>query len=328
MSQPSIIVYTRSQLLSWKNEPSSLLWPADLTNLACCLGGGIPLHSAGNAWKQVKDKEDLPKNFRAILNKITPTNSNNIFDQIDALPIKTGYHFQIVLGLVFDKAVDEPIFCSQYANLCKHLCQLSLQKGSREGTNFLLTRCQKEFETDMYAGIGLEAKQHIIDDCMDKVSKRALEEQLFEEKRVTRQKSLGISRLIGELYRLGMLQALVMVKCMKKLVRGREDESLECLCILLRTIGKQLEDECTTLGRVGSHFEPCFSCLKDIVGKKLAGVRVRFLIQDVLDMRSNGWRVREVQDVKPLMIAQNHASEPEELPRKAAPISRPNAWGL
>jgi len=56
-----------------------------------------------------------------------------------------------------------------------------------------------------------------------------------------RRRSLGNVRFIGELYKLRMLTPKIMDECVKMLISSREEESLECLCKLLSTIGQQLE---------------------------------------------------------------------------------------
>ena len=92
-----------------------------------------------------------------------------------------------------------------------------------------------------------------------------------------------------------------MVNCMHMLINDLEDDNLECLCTLLRTIGGQLEKE-SELKQKHS-LDPYFNRLKNVVQQKLVGPRVRFLIQDILDMRDRGWTERERQAVnKPTTI--------------------------
>jgi len=111
------------------------------------------------------------------------------------------------------------------------------------------------------------------------------------------------SRLIGELYRLEMLKAIIMVSCVHKLLiptsdpNGQTDEeSLECLCTLLATIGHRLENELAQKGKVKEHLEPYIARLKKLVDDKKTSSRTRFLIQDVLDMRNNGWQDRKIKE--------------------------------
>jgi hypothetical protein len=50
-------------------------------------------------------------------------------------------------------------------------------------------------------------------------------------------------RFIGELFKLGMLTTPIMQRCIKDLLEAGDEESLECLCKLLTTIGKDLENK-------------------------------------------------------------------------------------
>ena len=52
----------------------------------------------------------------------------------------------------------------------------------------------------------------------------------------------GSHRYIGELFKLKMLTEKIMHECLKKLLRADDDEdSLECLCQLLTTIGQDID---------------------------------------------------------------------------------------
>ena len=64
----------------------------------------------------------------------------------------------------------------------------------------------------------------------------------YEDKeRRARRRSLGNIRFIGELYNLRMLTDRIMHEIIRKLINQTDEESLECLCWLLNTTGKQLE---------------------------------------------------------------------------------------
>lgn len=49
-------------------------------------------------------------------------------------------------------------------------------------------------------------------------------------------------RFIGELFKLQMLTTAIMYRCIEHLLSTPEEESLECLCKLLTTIGRDLEN--------------------------------------------------------------------------------------
>ena len=54
---------------------------------------------------------------------------------------------------------------------------------------------------------------------------------------------MGNMRFIGELYKLRILTENIMHECILKLLKAKDDESLECLCNLMATIGKDLDHE-------------------------------------------------------------------------------------
>merc|ERR1711887_84416 len=58
-----------------------------------------------------------------------------------------------------------------------------------------------------------------------------------------RRRSLGNIRFIGELYKIKMLNGRIMHECIRKLLVQTDEESLECLCRLVTTVGQILEQE-------------------------------------------------------------------------------------
>lgn len=70
-----------------------------------------------------------------------------------------------------------------------------------------------------------------------------LQEELEEAKDKARRRSIGNIKFIGELFKLKMLTEAIMHDCVVKLLKNHDEESLECLCRLLTTIGKDLDFE-------------------------------------------------------------------------------------
>lgn len=138
--------------------------------------------------------------FSGILNKIKPQTYGLLVEVVDLLVIDTEDRLKTVLDLVFDKSVDEPVFCLLYANMCKHISKFNIKKlnaetGIEEEVKFqrlLLSRCQKEFESDVYHDIDVAAKQKTIEECTETAEKIALVNEFEEEKLLARRKSLGV----------------------------------------------------------------------------------------------------------------------------------------
>merc|ERR1712087_364014 len=107
-----------------------------------------------------------------------------------------------------------------------------------------------------------------------------------------RKRSLGNIRFIGELYKLGMLTARIMHECVRKLLNSNpsDEESLECLCRLLTTVGQDLDKETSERLSKGPLPGLCdltgyFKEMRRFVEEKKTSARVRFLMQDVIELK-------------------------------------------
>ncbi|XP_071454383.1 eukaryotic translation initiation factor 4 gamma 1-like [Hetaerina americana] len=279
------------------------------------------LHEAENAWKpRSKIKENSKKEdgelyaaMRGILNKLTPQNFDKLVLQVMKLPIDSMDKLKGVIDLVFDKAVDEPNFSVAYAELCNYLNSQNIsrhaQKNSEESSSdfrkILLKRCQTEFEKDKATGRGLTEKLKEIDKETSEEKRKELKLQIEEDERRMRRKSVGVTRFIGELYKLGMINQSIMVTCIRELLETRDEESLECLCKLLTTVGKVLEE---ALEKKSNPINPpnlngFFNKMKMIVQERKTSSRVRFMLQDAIDLKNNKWVPRR-DESNPKKISQ------------------------
>jgi len=276
------------------------------------------LKKTDNAWKpktaeELDETAEVLRAVRSILNKLTPQKFQNLMQQVQTLAINTEERLRGVINLIFEKAIDEPNFCEAYANMCRVMSsnQIRVEKGQQqpvlEFRKILLTRCQKEFEK---AGSN-EAKlqklrveyENAAEDKKEEL-KMALDEATNKERRRT----LGNIRFIGELFKLSMLTETIMHNCILQLFRARTDEdSLESLCRLLTTIGKDLDHE-----KGKSRMDQYFNQMRKIISEKKVSSRVRFMLQDVIDLRLNRWTPRAVQNQGPKTIDQIHADAEKE----------------
>jgi len=112
------------------------------------------LHKAENAWKpklrgkdsKLNDEEakyeKFRKSVRSLLNKITPTTYAEIVGKFVELNVGQNEHScKVAVGLIFDKAVEEPTFCGMYTDLCKN--QFNVEGGRKEEGSFFYTLVQK-----------------------------------------------------------------------------------------------------------------------------------------------------------------------------------------
>ena len=150
---------------------------------------------------------------------------------------------------MFEKAVDEPGFSSAYARMCQELAKNEVPSSDDPNKKasfrkLLITRCQKEFERDYMEGIDRVEYERRIKEAEDEEARRLLQAELEQKEKKARRRSLGYFRFIGELYNHKMLTARIMHECVIKLLAAppTDEESLESLCKLLTTTGKESKD--------------------------------------------------------------------------------------
>uniref|UniRef100_A0A8C7Y5U6 Eukaryotic translation initiation factor 4 gamma, 3a n=1 Tax=Oryzias sinensis TaxID=183150 RepID=A0A8C7Y5U6_9TELE len=277
----------------------------------------VQLKKAENAWKPGMKRETLPEDpeaqrtqelfrrVRSILNKLTPQKFNQLMKQVTDLTIDTEERLKGVIDLVFEKAIDEPGFSVAYGNMCRCLATLKVQMTDKPNStvNFrklLLNRCQKEFEKDKVDDVVFERKQKELDSAASTTERERLQEELEEAKDKARRRSIGNIKFIGELFKLKMLTEAIMHDCVVKLLKNHDEESLECLCRLLTTIGKDLDFE-----KAKPRMDQYFNQMEKIVKERKTSSRIRFMLQDVIDLRLHNWVSRRA-DQGPKTIEQIH----------------------
>lgn len=270
----------------------------------------VKLNESENAWKPsfiAKDANDtasndvLYKRVRGILNKLTPEKFDTLLEQIKSFNIDTAERLNGVIELVFEKAIDEPNFSVAYAQLCHKLSEkcfvVDADAKQAKFKKTLITKCQNEFQNHVIVDEAKVAEklqpflQKIEEFNNDPDRKAEYQANYEEEERKLRRRSVGTVRFIGELFKMGMLTPNIMMTCVSSLLDRNSEDKLECLCKLLTTIGARLEDKknATNVRDLGEYFRQ----MKEIVDKKNQNTkissRVRFMIQDVIDLRKNNW---------------------------------------
>merc|ERR1719270_836146 len=273
--------------------------------------------------------QELRRKSLAILNKLTPQNLDTVVEKFEGLPIDSFEKLSLCMELIFQKALDEPNFSATYAQMCLALGNKKVPDETGQGvTSFrklLIMRCQQEFEKDYMEGLDREKYVNDINKATNEDDKKRIKMEFEANEMKLKKRSLGNIRFIGELYKLSMLTARIMHECVRKLLTSNpsDEEALECLCRLLTTVGQALDKETNDrlakgpiqgLVDLGSYFKE----MMKLVEQKKTSARVRFLMQDVIELRLNGWKKRR-EDAGPKTIDQIHKEiEKEQLEQKLA----------
>ncbi|XP_025201815.1 eukaryotic translation initiation factor 4 gamma 3-like isoform X2 [Melanaphis sacchari] len=277
----------------------------------------VKLNQTENAWvptaakkatkselSKTKNEEELKndevnKNVRSILNKITPDNMVSLTERFKALPIDTIHRLEKTIDLVFEKAIEEQSFAPLYASLCSAM--QSVQVNSKDGKTvsfkkLIISKCQSLFELDKAQEMDSAKKLAEINSCKDLEKKKELQLEYEENERRVRKRSVGNCRFIGELFKQKILTPNIMLYCIVNLVTKHVEEPLECLCNLLKTVGKELEQS--------FDLNEIFDKLKALTSRDMKSKipsRIKFMIQDVIDLRRDKWVPRRT-DSKPKLI--------------------------
>uniref|UniRef100_A0A7S0AGR5 MIF4G domain-containing protein n=1 Tax=Pyrodinium bahamense TaxID=73915 RepID=A0A7S0AGR5_9DINO len=236
--------------------------------------------------------DELRRTMQSLLNKVCPENMVTIADKITAIKVTSPDELEVIIELIFQKALAEPHYCETYADLifCLRSAfpEFPTTDGSRPITfrSSLLNVCQNEFESLPATLTPSEEERSVLD-----------EEELELSRKRRKDRMLANIRLIGHIFLRQLLPAKVITAVLMELVPCKldgpfpEEHTLECACEMLMSTGHTLESLPT-----GTHVvqQVCGYLLelkgwKAANGKSACSKRVQFLIQDMLDARSAGW---------------------------------------
>uniref|UniRef100_F6R3K6 W2 domain-containing protein n=1 Tax=Ciona intestinalis TaxID=7719 RepID=F6R3K6_CIOIN len=245
-------------------------------------------------------KEAVFRKTRSILNKLTPEKFDKLCQDILNIGITSKDILKGIVILIFEKAIDELRYSSLYANLCRRLYHeapnfdvsqtINNQNQLKPNTfrRLLIAKLQDEFEN---RNRKLEAF-----DCKE----GALSSEEEEQRSRAKHHMLGNIKFIGELYRLNLLHETIVHKCIKQLIRTKKKgtvddvaEDLECLCQIMNTCGRRLDHD-----KAKSLMDQYFDRLETVKKKKGdLPSRIRFMLQDVIELRAANWTPRQMQRI-------------------------------
>lgn len=261
-------------------------------------------NSAPNPEENRMDPDMVQRKVKAALNKMTPEKFDKISDQILEITAQSKYEsdgrtLRQVIQLTFEKATDEAHWASMYAKFCKRMLETmdpnikdenirdkmgNVVTGGNLFRKYLLNRCQEEFERGWK--VNLPPKPEGISDEATMLSDE------YYIAAAAKRRGLGLVQFIGELFKLGMLTERIMNECVRKLLDFEgipEDETVESLTKLLRTIGAQLDASEKSKPMMDMYFQR----IQSMIDNKELNSRMRFMLMDVVDLRKTGWRSKE-----------------------------------
>ncbi|WFD41033.1 uncharacterized protein MJAP1_004024 [Malassezia japonica] len=296
-----------------------------------------PLAYSENRWKPQSLEEGqkagvdhtmlVERKVKALLNKLTVEKFESISDQIvgwanESKNETDGRTLRQVIAIVFEKAIDEAAWSEMYAQLCAKI-QVHLDPEIRDEVldekegkeyrggflfrKYLLTWCQGDFEK----GWGAAKEERKPEN-----EPELLSDEYYAEQKAKR-RGLGLVQFVGELFKLQMLQPRIMHTCIVRLLRTTtepEEDEIESVCRLLSTVGYLLD---SSQGNHKSRMDVYFKRIDDILQSDKISSRMRFMLLDVVDLRSQNWVPRHDTSA-PKTIAEIHAEAAKRQQQKEA----------
>lgn len=271
----------------------------------------------------VTQKDHHIRTLQGILNKITPQTFDRLTEKICQLflEIEDVSTYENSVGLVFDKAVSEPNFSTLYTRLCAKLVENSPSLTSDEEIpdaegqpktkqvnfkTFLLNKCQQEFENQTKDLKETKPQVKELDD-----------EAIALAKEKAKRRKLGNIKFIGELFKAKLLSDKIIHDCIRSLFeeifaikqdlsmkQEEKDDSLENvserLCKLMSTIGSMID-----IPKAKHYMDYYFKHIENLEKDNTFSARIRFMFQDLLELRTNNWVPRRQENV-PKTITEVH----------------------
>jgi len=237
-------------------------------------------------------QDELRRQVQSLLNKVCPESVANICEKIAQIQVSSSEELEIIIGIIFKKALSEPHYCETYADLVFGLKPAFPEFPSPDGgkpvtfKSSLLNICQNEFD-NLPTSLEASAEESELYD----------REELEFRRKKTKDRVLANMKLIGHLFLRQLLSAKVIGSIIQELTlcsnvdQVPEEHVIECAVELLMSIGYTLE----SMAAGKASLQQVFCRLRDLKGRKTSAgkavysKRIHFAIQDLFDIRNAGW---------------------------------------
>ncbi|KAI6184399.1 MIF4G domain-containing protein [Aphelenchoides bicaudatus] len=283
----------------------------------------LDLRKAENAWKPKRREETgvseddkkfeaARKEIRSILNKITPTSYDELVQQFFDIDVAQNERYQqIAIELIFDKAVEEPKFCSLYTKLCKE----QVDRGQRKAGSFfhtLIQKVQATFEGNSAFDENIKEIETKLEGETDEKKKADLKERLDMLKEKEKRYILGNIKFISHLYTVDLIVDQVISFCLSKLHQmfdaTKDDIYVQYGIELLELISKIYFSEDKRLQRqndTNSNVQTFVQWLSTDGCKNTVTTKIRVMIMNFEDFVKAGY-IKRNADKGPKTIKQLH----------------------
>lgn len=253
--------------------------------------------------EELSEADNYLRTFQSAMNKLTEQNYQAVVPGL-CMPqlIKDENVLKGAVNIIFSKAVAEPVFSSLYARVIEDICsyEVSMAKSSpasSEPDPEVVTHAEPSLkQRSVVRKMLVERCQEFFKGFLDLSTTSDTQTMSDEEKEEyaesLRKKNMSNIKFIGELYMRSLLSERVMLEvCETPLKDGSSmlDAKMDMAISLLKVVGKKF-DEAKCADDESKRREKVWEGLQKAVSNNSLSSRIRFLLQNLIDLRKNRWR--------------------------------------
>ncbi|KAH0620882.1 hypothetical protein JD844_021759 [Phrynosoma platyrhinos] len=220
----------------------------------------IPSRSTRRDDDSANDKERhdaIFRKVRGILNKLTPEKFDKLCLELLNVGVESKLILKGIILLIVDKALEEPKYSSLYAQLCLRLAEDAPNFDGPSAESHPGQKQSTTFRRLLISKLQDEFENRTRNvDSVHSSTCEGLARSLLEKKKRVQLKDMG--------------------------------EDLECLCQIMRTVGPRLDH-----AKAKSLMDQYFARMRSLMMSKELPARIRFLLQDTVELREHRWVPRK-----------------------------------
>jgi len=223
-----------------------------------------------------KSDAEIVRLMKSILNKLTIEKYDKLYQQLLICGMSEVSHVKVLIQEIMEKAQTQHNFIQMYAKLCADLADWFVENEISDAPEhgfkkILLGECQDMFERNLAP--------------MDERSIKA--EDLAEAQDKHKLSMLGNLKFIGALLERSMIKSSVVIGIAEDLLdEFSAPHLLESLACFLTSVGAKFD---RPKWPHHERLKAIFIRVEEKRKDKVVPARIRFLLQDLLDLRASGW---------------------------------------
>jgi translation initiation factor 4G len=257
------------------------------------------LKDRGLVWQAPKPGETGEKSKKCILNGLLNKLSDDNIDRLLKDIVKnTRENEEECIKLILKKALEEPTFCHLYARLCNGIyIGLRTETDDESAAKTEAEVAAKAKAEAEAAALASEFMTILLRQCNEIFKKHEKWSHVSREKDMhykLKERSLGIVQFIGHLYLNDLVDNIFiyineLFDCVNRDLKSEPVSTDSCMVLLkiLEVVGESIDDTDTEI--VTGYFKKLV-CFQDMPNLKK---RIKFVIQDVIDLRKSDWGSRD-----------------------------------